>query len=243
MMILFKALVCIGALVYFIGAVPFYYVHFLCTQGKSKSALTFLSRHFASWCLFLFRIRVISINREIVDQIDWTRPVFFVGNHQSYTDIPVLLKGANHHLGFLAKKELDKIPLLGFWIKQGGGILIDRKKFLATLKTIQRLAQAGRIFHIVVFPEGTRSKDGQIADFKTGGLSVAWNLEAQVIPFYIENSRSAWEDRKGYASKNVEIRFAPIVDWKEAKTESKLDEAVLNLRNVVLKLESEAKNV
>lgn len=92
------------------------------------------------------------------------RPLIIVSNHQSLNDIPTLSWYLRrHHLKFVAKKELEKgIPSVSFNLKYGGSALIDRKNPKQALTVLKKLGQLIEkiTFSAVIFPEGTRSRDG-----------------------------------------------------------------------------------
>lgn len=121
-------------------------------------------------------------------------PIILVANHQSMHDIPPLIwYFRKHHVKFISKKELGKgIPSVSYNLRHGGSVLIDRKKPVESLKAIENFAQ--RIeknnWAAVIFPEGTRSRDGQPKPFKTKGLiTMIKNApNALLVPITINNS-------------------------------------------------------
>ena len=121
-------------------------------------------------------------------------PLILVANHQSMYDIPPLIWYLRkHHVKFISKKELGKgIPSVSYNLRHGGSVLIDRKDALGSIKAIENFAQ--RIeknkWAAVIFPEGTRSRDGNPKPFKTKGLITMFNNmpSALVVPITINNS-------------------------------------------------------
>ncbi|MDH7913605.1 lysophospholipid acyltransferase family protein [Winogradskyella sp. SYSU M77433] len=121
-------------------------------------------------------------------------PLIIVANHQSMYDIPPLIwYMRKHHVKFISKKELGKgIPSVSYNLRHGGSVLIDRKDALGSIKAIESFAQ--RIdqnkWAAVIFPEGTRSRDGKPKPFKTKGLlTMLKNMpNALVVPVTINNS-------------------------------------------------------
>lgn len=95
-------------------------------------------------------------------------PVVFVSNHQSYWDIPIYFAAIrDKQFGFVAKESLGKIPLFGSWIADIRSVFIKRDDLRASLKTIEEgieLLKKG--YSLVIFPEGTRSKGIEMAEFK-----------------------------------------------------------------------------
>ena len=122
------------------------------------------------------------------------RPLILVANHQSMNDIPPLIwYFRRHHPKFVSKKELGKgIPSVSYNLRHGGSVLIDRKNKEQALKAISKLGSYIEQFNrsAVIFPEGTRSKDGVPKAFHTGGLKVLMNHapSALIVPISINNS-------------------------------------------------------
>ena len=122
------------------------------------------------------------------------KPLILVANHQSMNDIPPLIwYFRRHHPKFVSKKELGKgIPSVSYNLRHGGSVLIDRKDKEQALKAIAGLGayieQHNR--SAVIFPEGTRSRDGIPKPFHTGGLKVLMNESpsALIVPVSINNS-------------------------------------------------------
>lgn len=116
-------------------------------------------------------------------------PCLYVSNHQSNFDIPILVKSVDKMAGFIAKKELGKIPILSKWILEVGSILIDRNNPREALKGIKEGINGlknGR--SLVIFPEGTRSKDGEVLEFKAGSMKLAIKAGVKIIPISINGS-------------------------------------------------------
>ena len=122
------------------------------------------------------------------------RPLIIVTNHQSMYDIPPLIwYMRKHHPKFVSKKELGKgIPSVSYNLRHGGSALIDRKD---ARQAIAEVAKLGKYIEknnrsAVIFPEGTRSRNGHPKPFKTKGLeTIMTNTpSALVIPISINNS-------------------------------------------------------
>ncbi len=122
------------------------------------------------------------------------RPIIFVANHQSMFDIPTLIWFLRtHHAKFISKIELTKgIPSISINLRVGGGANINRKD---NKQAISELLKLGRRMETnnwstVIFPEGTRAKDGKLKTFQFGGVATLLKSapNALVVPIAIENS-------------------------------------------------------
>lgn len=122
------------------------------------------------------------------------RPIIFVANHQSMYDIPPLIYFLRkYHAKFISKIELTKnIPSISFNLKYGGGANIDRNDKKQSLGEIMRLGERMKDnnWSTVIFPEGTRSKNGKMKEFQIGGIATILKKapNALIVPIAIENS-------------------------------------------------------
>jgi 1-acyl-sn-glycerol-3-phosphate acyltransferase len=149
-------------------------------------------------------------------------PVCFVSNHQSMLDIPAVIAGLRIWAGFITKQELDRIPLVKSWIRSINCVYIDRKSprssISAILKGVENIRKGIPMF---IFPEGTRSRTGQLGTFKTGSLKLATRAKAVIVPITIDGTRKAFEQKQGIRRVHVVISVA------EPIATSLLDEAQL----------------
>jgi len=110
-------------------------------------------------------------------------------NHQGYFDIFVLMAFLPLRLGWIAKKELYRIPLFSFAMRRYGNIMIDRSNRERARLSLQSAAEKIRQGQsVLIFPEGTRSPDGKVHGFKKGCYYLAEASEAPVVPVSISGS-------------------------------------------------------
>ncbi len=116
-----------------------------------------------------------------------------VANHQNVLDIPVIICAVPQKIGFVAKKELFKVPMLAMWMRLLGCVSLDRsnprKSANASHKGAQKLMRG---YNLLVFPEGTRSVDGKIKKFKPGSVKMALQAGVPVVPFTCIGTASAF---------------------------------------------------
>lgn len=177
-----------------------------------------IDRLFVEWGHYLlgvFQVDLRVTGREFLpDERD--TPRVFLCNHQSQLDIPAMVAGAGEGVGFVAKKELGRIPLLAFWMRAVGCVFIDRSDKFGARKALENAARQLGSRPLVVFPEGTRSKTGKRLPIKMGGLRMALMAGARIIPVHIHNSRAAYEafDPNGPIPLPVDLRFFPPLDTR-----------------------------
>ena len=115
-----------------------------------------------------------------------------VSNHQSLLDIPLFLSVFRKEIKFLAKRELGEIPLFGKAMACAGNLFIDRedpRDAVHLMREAVRRIRKGQV--VVIFPEGTRSADGSIGEFKPGAFYLAQKAGVPVLPVYIDGGRRA----------------------------------------------------
>ncbi|OQX27003.1 MAG: hypothetical protein BWK80_07580 [Desulfobacteraceae bacterium IS3] len=114
----------------------------------------------------------------------------YMPNHQSDFDIPVLLAHLKTPFRWLAKAELFKIPFFGQAMRSAGYISVERKDRRSAFESLKKAAEIIRNgVSVLIFPEGTRSKDGNIAPFKKGGFLLAVDSGVPIVPIIICGTR------------------------------------------------------
>lgn len=155
---------------------------------KSGNPLHRIARLWGRSILVVSRIKV---TVEGLSRIDPQRPYIYMPNHQSNFDIPVLLGHLTVQFRWLAKMELFKIPIFGHAMCKAGYISIDRNNRESAIQSLEVAAEKIRNgVSVLIFPEGTRSRDGKIQPFKKGGFVMAIDSGVPIIPVIISGARS-----------------------------------------------------
>jgi len=148
----------------------------------------------------------------------------YVSNHESQLDIPAVVRLVPVPLYFLLKEEIKKVPFLGWYAAAMGMIFVDRKN---KSKAIQSLTNAAELIkngkNVIVFPEGTRTKTGEIQPFKRGAFVIAKESNIGIIPMAIKGSR--------------ETLPSGSIQFKRGTIELKIGEPILSetVKNLSLK--------
>ena len=137
-------------------------------------------------------------------------PVLFIGNHRSYFDILIYHEAIGKPLGFLAKKEMEKIPLLPLYMRDIGCLFLDREDIKQGLSVIKQGTEYMKQGHsMVVFPEGTRNQTDTLLPFREGGYKMAEKSKSPIVPVSICRSDLMLESapKKRIHSHSVTIEF------------------------------------
>lgn len=136
--------------------------------------------------LFLAGIKVAVRGSENIPR---DRSAVYIVNHQSNFDIPILYAGLPLQFRWMAKKELFNIPLFGLAMRRCGYIPIDRSDRRKAMHSMNEAAQQIRDgASVIIFPEGTRTPDGHLQEFKKGGFLIAIKAQTPVVPVAIKGS-------------------------------------------------------
>lgn len=145
-----------------------------------------LYKIFSNLILLFGGIKVVTKGKENISQKE---SILYISNHQSYMDIPILMKALPGNIRFVYKKSINKIPLFGWAIYLAGYIPIDRKDAREAIKSLKKASNAlKKGLSIVIFPEGTRSSDGEIHEFKKGLTIIAEEAKCNLVPVIIKGS-------------------------------------------------------
>ena len=156
-------------------------------------------------------------------------PCIFMANHVSNLDPPVLLPLVPGHTSVLLKSSLMRIPILGTAMRMGKFVPVERGSTQeAARRSVNAAAAAVRSgLHLVVFPEGTRSRDGRLAPFKKGPFFLAEQTRAPIIPVAISGTQKLL--RKGSAAIHpgtITLTYLPLIDPANFATREALMHAV-----------------
>ncbi len=141
------------------------------------------------WGKILCRVSGVTVSVEGRGNLQRGQTYIFAANHQSQFDIPILEGYMLDDFCWMAKKELFKIPLFGHAMRSVGFIPVDRKH---GRKAMQSLIEAAKRIaagaSVIIFPEGTRSADGQLQPFKSGAMVLAIKAGVSLVPVAINGS-------------------------------------------------------
>jgi 1-acyl-sn-glycerol-3-phosphate acyltransferase len=193
------------------------------------------------WIMLCTGILGTTYSVKIEEEIPLDKPVIFVSNHQSMFDIPIIIWFfKKYHPKFVSKQELGKgIPSVSYNLKHGGSVLIDRKDAKQALTVIKGLGQYITKYNrsAVIFPEGTRSRDGKPKRFSENGIKMLCKFapDSYIVPLTINNSWKMFRFGKFpfglgariniYAHKSIQVKefdFETLMQKTEELIKSKI---------------------
>lgn len=129
------------------------------------------------------------------ENVPQNEAVLYVGNHRSYFDILLTYSRCPRLTGYIAKKSMEKAPLLSTWMKRLHCLFLDRENIKEGLKTILvGIDKVKNGISICIFPEGTRNDQKDMLPFKEGSLKIAEKSGCAIIPMAITNSAEIFEN-------------------------------------------------
>lgn len=149
------------------------------------------------WARYTLKIIGVKVNIKGLENLP-KENCLFVSNHQGNADFLVLMSRLNKHMGFLAKKEILKLHIVGTWMKAMHCVFIDRENIRESLKAINEgIDNLEKGYSMVIFPEGTRSKSHVLGEFKKGSMKMATKASVPIVPIVLDNTFKVFEEGNG----------------------------------------------
>jgi 1-acyl-sn-glycerol-3-phosphate acyltransferase len=154
---------------------------------RSGDLVLVLARAWSRWVTSFAGVKIVVENRaNLVPE----QPYVFMANHASSLDIWAVFVAIPRPIRLIAKKQLGRIPLFGWVMQAGRFIFIDRQNGVAARRSID---EAGQRIHdgasVLLFPEGTRTRDGTLGPFKKGGFHLAIKAGVPIVPVALRGTR------------------------------------------------------
>jgi 1-acyl-sn-glycerol-3-phosphate acyltransferase len=181
--------------------------------------------------------KILGIHIEITgaDKIEKDRSYIFMSNHLSFLDGPLLFMIIPQPIRVILKKEVFKIPVIGLGMRQVDFVPVDRKGIKGGKKSIDRAAQLikDKRYSFLIFPEGTRSLDGQLQTFRRGGFFLALNSGVPIVPISIHGTYELMPKGSFFVKKgSIRLIFHPSVPVEGYSTKS-LPDLISNVQHII----------
>lgn len=197
----------------------YFFIGLLAKILKLNKLFIFLSKY---WSLFFFRIIGVKLKAEGLENIEKNKHYLIVANHASYYDVAAIMYFMPNTI-WVVNKRFFKVLFFGSLLKKMDCIPVDYKKLKETINKIEQRTKNFRKYYsssIAIFPEGTRTLDGKIHDFKRGFLTIWKNTKYDLLPVTINGTyivKPKWSFLI-YHTKEVKLIFhkpIPIEDLEK----------------------------
>ena len=208
----------------FFGIITILTFPFDFTKGK------ILSKIVKSWAIVIFFSAGVKIHIIGLKNLDSLKNYIFAANHSSSLDIPLMLGYIPFWIVPISKIELKWIPFLGWAMQMAGHVFVDRRDHERAMISISRIKESllKTPRSILLFPEGSRTNDGQIKPFKSGGLSLGISTGMPIVPVAIIGTfESLGKESTSFKNNLLTVRVGSPINT---------DEYIENDRKILSKL-------
>ncbi len=167
--------------------------------------------------------------------LDKKKAYVFMPNHLSFLDGPLMFKILSREVRIILKKEIFRIPVIGWAMKIAEFIPVDRKGIRGGRKSVERATRMIREkgYDFLIFPEGTRSLDGTLRPLKRGGFFLAINSQTDIVPVTIRGTFELMPKGQFFVKKGIiKVVFHPAIsikDYNETSLPNLLEKVRLTL--------------
>ena len=153
------------------------------------------------WSRSVIRLLLLPIKVTGRDNVDPKQSYVFVANHQSFLDVFAVYGWLPNNFKWLMKKEIRRVPFVGTACAVAGHIFVDRSNPRAALQSMEKVKkELVDGISTVIFPEGTRTKTGEIGRFKQGAFKIAMDMELPVVPITLNGFYKAMPSGQPFAN-------------------------------------------
>jgi 1-acyl-sn-glycerol-3-phosphate acyltransferase len=186
------------------------------------------------WSRLILKTSRIRVTVEGLEHAGRGRPMIFCVNHQSSMDIPVLLVNLPFQFRFIAKRSLFRYPFMGWHLRRSGHIAVARDRPGEARRSLDEAARKIREgYPVVVFPEGGRSRTGEILRFKSGAFRLAILSGVPVTPITLNGTRAVLKPESVHVRPgHVEMIVHPPIPT-EGLTGADVDDLAERVRNQI----------
>jgi 1-acyl-sn-glycerol-3-phosphate acyltransferase len=200
---------------------------------RDGRSVVWIGRQWVRWILRTCGVRV---EVDGLENVPRDRPCVYMSNHQSVFDIAAIVSTLPVSWKFVAKRELTWIPFFGWALALGHQIIVDRKDRESSVRSLARAAERVRAgANVIIFPEGTRSPDASLREFKSGGFHLAIQAGVPIVPVAVSGSRRITPKRSlRIESGRVLVRYGKPIPTERFGVDGR-GELKLQVREAILK--------
>ncbi|MBU5483852.1 1-acyl-sn-glycerol-3-phosphate acyltransferase [Clostridium sp. MSJ-11] len=199
-------------------------------EKGEAAAEEIINNYLMEWADFIVNKSGVKINVKGMENLP-KEGALYVANHQSLFDVPVLLSATRVPMGFIAKKELESKMIISDWMKAIHCIFMDRENVRESLKSINQGAEILKNgYSLAIFPEGTRTKTGELLEFKKGSMKLGTKAGVPIVPITIDGT---YKIREGNKNKRIKGAEVSVVIHNPINTKELDKESLNNLSEIV----------
>ena len=205
---------------------------------KKGKILGFIVKY---WAKIIFKTMNINVRVVGLDKLNRNANYIFAPNHASSLDIPLILGFLPFWIVPISKIELKWIPFLGWAMQAAGYVFVDRRDHEKAMFSIAKIKNSmiKNPRSILIFPEGSRTNDGKVNQFKTGGLSIGISTKIPIVPIAIDGTfESLSKNSKKFVNKLLTINIGSPVDTRKYSLDDRKNLAII-VNSEVKKLKDE----
>lgn len=160
--------------------------------------------------------KILGIRIEVtgIDVVEEDKSYIFMSNHLSFLDGPLLYSVIPLPIRVILKKEIFRIPIIGLGMKQVGFVPVDRKSIRGGKKSIDHAVRLmnEKGYSFLIFPEGTRSRNGKLQEFRRGGFFLALTSQSAIVPISIQGTYELMPKGSFFVKRGkIKVSFHPPV--------------------------------
>lgn len=182
-------------LVFFIISIPLFLIEYIIGRFKYRAMVA--SSQWIVVRAFHVILFISGVKRTVIglENIPKNEPILYIANHRSYFDVPIAYVSLPTLTGFMAKKEIAKIPILKTWMQLIQCLFLDREDIKQGLKTVLKgIEQIKSGYSVFISPEGTRNHGKEMLPFKEGSFKIAEKTGCAIIPVALSNTDDIFEN-------------------------------------------------
>jgi 1-acyl-sn-glycerol-3-phosphate acyltransferase len=181
--------------------------------------------------------KILGIHIEVVgtEKVEKDKPYIFMSNHLSFLDGPLLFLVIPQPVRVILKKEIFRIPVIGWGMRQVDFVPVDRKGIKGGKKSIDQAVHLieEKGYSFLIFPEGTRSLDGQLQSFRRGGFFLALYSRIPIVPISIQGTFELMPKGSFFAKRGIiRVVFHSSVSVEEYDKKN-LPELISKVQNII----------
>lgn len=191
--------------------------------------------HSRKWSKRLLKFSGVKLNIIGLDNVNTNQTYIFISNHSSLFDIPVLFLSIPVNSRIIYKKELEKIPMFGYMLKKSPLIPVQREDPRKAFESIQKsIDSIKEDVSVIIFPEGTRSRSGELGEFRRGAFNLATRSGKPIIPVtIIGTNRIIPKGKLRINTGEVTVIFSPPIKPPQDPTAKEEKEMLKQTRKII----------